>query len=62
MMVAAVQPAIGGELVRVGLEDHAFGDEALEDLGERQSVVLHHLGGGLHGREYSQPPWNGQAF
>ncbi len=62
MVIAAMQPAVGDELVGVRLGHDAVRDEALEHLGEREPVVLQRFCGGLHGREYSQPLRNRQAF
>ena len=62
VVIAAVQPAICDELVCVSPGNEAFGDEGLEHLGEREAVILVRFCGCLHGREYSQPPLNRQAF
>ncbi len=62
VVIAAVQPAIRDQLVRVRLGHDALGDEGLEHLGEREAVILYRFCGGLHGGKYSQPPRNRQAF
>jgi hypothetical protein len=55
VVIAAVQPAVGHQLVRVRPGHEPFGDEGMEHLGEREAVILYRFCGSLHGREYSQP-------
>ena len=62
VVIAAMQPAISDELVRVRPGHEPFGDEGLQHLGQREAVILYRFCGSLHGGEYSQPPLNGQAF
>ena len=62
VVIAAMQPAVGEQLVRVGLGHQTVRNERLQHLGEGEAVVLPHFRCSLHGGEYSHAPRNRQAF
>ncbi len=62
MVVAAMEPSVGDELVGIRLGHDAVRDEGLEHLGEREAVILNGALCWLHGWNIATPFAAGKRF